>query len=410
MSALLSSKKWIRHSVEILSLLFCTTTHSLDEKTHAIDRANKELSIANSHFMIGNISQARDVYQSLLDQYPHSIALLLNTARAAYELNDNTYALQLLTQAYSLQPHNIEVQFQRALCLLSAGDYARGFTAYESRWQRSDKQHISLPCPRWYGESLEHKHILVVGEGDFGDIFQYIRFAKAIKTPTTSITLVVKPILAPLMQMQPYIDNTTSSLTSHQLYDYWISLMSIPAVLECTQDTIPQEMPYLHVSQETKVRNARYVNQTTYNIGICWSADIANDANRHPLAQRSIPLDLLCDACTISGVKLYPLYQKSYSETFDITHGSFVDTAGLIDNLDMVVTVDTAVAHLAGALGKSVWILLPYKSDWRWMLAREDSPWYPTATLIRNHATTDWHELCHNIKTMLIQHLREKCT
>jgi len=290
---------------------------------------------------------------------------------------------------------------------LAAGNYARGWIEYEWRWQQQDKKHINVPYAPWRGEPVAGKRLLLISEGDYGDIFQFVRFAQHLKKQNAHITLYTKKELIPLLQTQAYLDDVVCTLPPAEHIDYWQSLMSLPAYLCITEDTVAIQEPYIAIDAATVARNKKYINIATCNIGICWHADAANDANRPPLAQRSINQELF-NSLQLPGVTLYPLEKKQYDETFDVAYGSFIDTAALITQLDLIITVDTAIAHLAGALGRPIWVLLPYKSDWRWMLDRNDTPWYPTMTLFRNNKTTDWQELCNTVARELALFLDER--
>lgn len=390
-------------------IVLLTLTLSLPFTCFALtlEEANKQLNNANQLFVAGNIEKAFASYNTLHNLFPHSIALLQNTARAAYELNNNAYAISLLEKALKRQPDNPELHYQYAISLLTAGDYINGWYEYEWRWKKNDKQHIQFDYPQWRGEPTANKRLLLISEGDYGDIFQFVRFTKTLKKNGAHITLYTKKELIPLMRQQPYIDTVVSTLPPSHAIDYWISLMSVPAIVCKSESTLSADMPYITIDADAITRNKQYINQHTLNIGICWQADASNDANRPPLARRSID-DNLFDLFLLPGVTLYPLQKKHYDTDFDVVHGSFVDTAGLMHHLDLIITVDTAIAHLAGALGKQTWVLLPYKSDWRWMLERNDTPWYPTMTLFRNDSTTDWQSLCTDVAQTLAELLESK--
>lgn len=306
-----------------------------------LEEANKQLNSANEFFIAGDIESPLVIYNKLYNLFPQSIALLQNTARAAYELNNNTYAIELLENALHRQPDNPELHYQYAIALLTAGDYINGWHEYEWRWKKNDKKNIIFNYPQWRGEPIANKRLLLISEGDYGDIFQFVRFAHKLKQHGAHITLFTKKELAPLMRQQPYIDTVVSTLPPAHAIDYWISLMSIPAIIHTSESALSIDTHYLTIGANAISRNKRYINPHTFNIGICWHADITNDANRSPLARRSIDKKLF-DLLSLPGVTLYPLQKKYYDTDFDIAHGSFVDTASLIHHLDLIITRTSA--------------------------------------------------------------------
>lgn len=387
--------------IALLIIYFFHITHTIDMK-----EAHNNLIQANEFFIQGDVATAYDHYKRLLQQFPHSTALLANTARAAYECNNNQEALFLLKKALELKPDNAELHYQYAICLLAAGNYAHGWPEYEWRWKKSDKKNIQFPYPLWIDQDICHKRLLLITEGDYGDVFQFIRFALILKKMGAHITVLAQPELLPLLQQQSYIDAVISTLPSPETIDYWISLMSIPSRLSLDIAQVTINNAYMSVDSASITRNQALINPHTFNIGICLHADPINDANRPPCARRSIDAYFLA-LFDMPSVTFYPLEKKAYGTSFDVVHGSFLDTAGLMMHLDLIITVDTAVAHLAGALGKPTWLLLPYKSDWRWMLDRNDTPWYPQTLLIRNNNQLNWHDLCLDVQKRIKQKAKE---
>ena len=201
-------------------------------------------------------------------------------------------------------------------------------------------------------------------------------------------------------------------------YDAYVTMMNAPAVLCSTEETIPRAIPYLYPDPVLTNSWKQYcADDTNFKVGICWQASAHNDSSRFPCARRSIPLTLLATVGNINNISLYCLQQKegleqleevkdtysihTFDETFDVAHGAFMDTAALMKNLDLVITVDTALAHLAGGMGVPVWVLLPYSTDWRWITNRTDSPWYPTMKLFKQATPFDWDLVMEQVRTEL---------
>jgi ADP-heptose:LPS heptosyltransferase len=207
--------------------------------------------------------------------------------------------------------------------------------------------------------------------------------------------------------------------------------MSLPAALYLDEATIPKHNPYLFADPELVVfwreqlqpkaltGNQTLAHHAPLRIGICWQADLPHDESRLPVARRSIPLALLAQLADIPGVTLYSLQTHEHNaachtqelegciQTFDYKidteHGPFMDTAALIANMDIVITVDTATAHLAAALGKPTWLLLPYATDWRWIAHRTDSPWHPTMRIFKQPKPFDWQSVVNAVRQSLMQ-------
>jgi hypothetical protein len=264
--------------------------------------------------------------------------------------------------------------------------------------------------PRWTGQDLKDKTILVLGEQGHGDNIQFIRFLIHIKSLGARIILQTTDALVPLFTSGS-IDATIGFLDTVPEFDYWIPIMSIAGVLDVTLDNLPQQLSYITPNSElAKVWGARLGAKKRLRVGFCWSGRKDSWINRH----KGMPFETMLDL-----VKQNPDYEwinlqidctaeeaKILADTGVTCYpgliGSFNDTAALIQHLDVVLTVDTAVAHLAGALGRPTRIMLSqYALDWRWLLNRDDSPWYPSARLFRQPAMGDWTSVTAKIDKFL---------
>jgi hypothetical protein len=257
------------------------------------------------------------------------------------------------------------------------------------------------------------------------------------------------------MQRCDCVDEVISGVPAGFAYDARVTYMSLPAALYLDETTMPKRTPYLSADPElvdfwqTKLeekpilsRSSNYAlvteeektchaiateeertchavaPQGRRRVGICWQADLPHDESRLPVARRSIPIELLAQLANIPGVTLYSLQTHEHNaacnapeitgtiQTFDYPidteHGPFMDTAALITNMDLVISVDTATAHLAAALGKPTWLLLPYSTDWRWIAGRTDSPWHPTMRIFKQPAPFDWHSVIYEVAKALV--------
>lgn len=289
-------------------------------------------------------------------------------------------------------------QFDRALIALAHGDYINGFADYESRLIVHPQPACSIP--RWHGEPLNGKTIVLEMEQGIGDGIQFLRYAPMVKARGAGRVLVTFSGPSELLARCPGVDEVLWP-DKPALADVRAALGSLPGIFGTRLDSIPGAVPYLFANEQLAALWSRAVNQVAegrFKVGICWQGSPDNVAD----ATRSIPLDAFAPLA-MSGVCLIVL-QKDHGldqlarhrfptvqfDRLDEDRGPFEDTAAIMRNLDLVVTADTSIAHLAGAMGVPVWIALSARPDWRWLLNRDDSPWYPTAKLFRQERLGEW--------------------
>jgi len=365
---------------------------------------------ANDLYAQHNIEQALTLYKKIDEILPNNPAILHNIGFALAELNRPHEAVQYYEHVLAQKPDHAGAHFNAATAYLASGNYKKGWQEYEWRWKHHNKKLSDLPLPVWNGSDLFGKTILLRSEGALGDCMQFVRYAQLIKNQGAYIILQTLTPLKKLFSFASYIDEVISFDEQNLSADFQISLMSLPHRFDTQVNTIPNEIPYLYADKTLAKRYKKLFDKNFYNIGICWQADQKNDIQRPPLAQRTINVELFAQLNEIPNVQLFSLQvnkktnQKwlyEFGPDFDSTNGRFIDTAAVIKNLDLVITVDTSIAHLAGALGVKTWVLLPFKSDWRWMTERTDSPWYPNMRLYRNKKTTDWKQVMEQVKKSL---------
>ena len=233
----------------------------------------------------------------------------------------------------------------------------------------------------------------------------------------TVIAKVQKPLVQLLSQC-PYIDQVISAKTPTPAHDASASLMSLPAIFNDNENSFPHTIPYIFPSQSLMSHWKKELsNNSLLKIGICWQADVYNDSSRLPIARRGISLEKLYQLSSIKNIQLYSLQKNDgveqltnmpnnfplhvFDNSFDVKNGSFMDTAAVMMDMDLIITVDTAAAHLAGALGRPVWLLLPYATDWRWIISRTDSPWYPTMRIFKQKKPFDWDSVIQEVYNAL---------
>ncbi|MDR3550792.1 MAG: tetratricopeptide repeat protein [Candidatus Babeliales bacterium] len=372
---------------------------------------NSLLTIGNNYYNHAHMEKAAKVFEKLVTLFPTSPAVQFNLGYTLIELTQYRRAQECFKIACSLKPETPEFCVALATALLATGDYQQGWPLYEYRWQLPDKKAVVMNAPRWDGiSSLHGKRMLLLSEGALGDCIQFVRYAHILKQQGAYIILKTLSPLRQLLNLCPYIDEIITHNESTIAVDYYTSLMSLPALLHATIETVPSTIPYifantsLHNEWHTKLNHDKKIK-----VGICWQADTANDANRPPRAQRTISAQAFAPLAQIDPITLYslqhgqiaPSFMHDFGPELDTTHGRFMDTAAIISNLDLVISVDTSIAHLAGALGIATWLLLPYKADWRWLDAGDTCPWYPNMRIFRQRYDEGWQTVIDRIKQEL---------
>lgn len=332
-------------------------------------------------------------------------------------------AVACYDRAISINPDYAEAHCNRAFALLLAGDFERGWHEYEWRWDATRRPRgtrgRSLTGAPWRGEPLTGRTILLHGEQGFGDTIQFCRYATLVAAMGARVVLEVEAPLTRLLATVPGGVTVIAPGTKLPDLDYHCGLMTLPQRLQTRLDTIPHPSPYLHAAGEAVAQwrarlDARLGESTAPRIGLVWSGrQTLRDGRR-----RSIPLARLLEA-----LPREPRYVSLQNEVRDVDRpclaecdriadltdqvGDFADTAALCACLDLIVSVDTSMAHLGAALGKRTWILLPFAPDWRWLLDRDDSPWYPTAKLYRQERIDDWEGTLARLGADLAQAIAE---
>lgn len=384
------------------------------QKDITLSYANELLNIGNLHALNNNFEAAIITYKKILSLYPDSAAVFYNLGYAFNELTEYQQAVVAFEKACALQstPHNYVAL---ATAHLANGNYEKGWQTYEHRWDLPDKKNISLSCPRWDGKaSLQGKKILLLSEGALGDCIQFIRFAEQLKTKGAYIIVLAPQAITQLCSLCPFIDEIIPSDSCLPSTDYYTSLMSLPALLHITRENINGTIPYLNVDLPLfnywqsffRLHNKE---QPKFKIGICWQADPSNDANRPPKARRTIDAHIFQPLSKLPQAMLYSLqhnqqapdFMYNFGSSIDTIHGRFMDTTAIICNLDLIITVDTSIAHLAGALGVPTWLILPYKADWRWMKDCTDTPFYPAMYIFRAAENEQWSSIIETISDTL---------
>ncbi len=338
---------------------------------------------------------------------PEHPRILSNLGVTLMHLGEVDEAVTAQRQALRLAPDLAETHYNLATALLLKGDYREGWAEYEWLWRGGAKgtEIREFSEPRWQGEDPKGRTILLYGEQGLGDVLQFVRYAPLIAARGARVILEVYRPLRRLLADLPGICQIVTRGDPLPAFDWQLPLMGAPHVLGTTLESIPSDGPYLQAPAERAAPwRDRLAGLPGLKIGLVWSGDPrphdprANAVDR----RRSIRLSTLAPLLKLPGLSFVSLQKGTPAAQLDDIPQSlrpqnwmeeiddFADTAALIAQLDLVITVDTSVAHLAGALGKPVWILSRFDGCWRWMLTREDSPWYPTARLFRQTTPGDW--------------------
>ncbi len=385
-------------------------------------------SYAETHLDLGALlanqkrfDEAESAYRQVIALSPDSPVGWSNLGVLYACMKREAEAEQCYRTAMSLDADYAMARYNMSYLLLRQGRFEEGWHCLEARnWYEAWAAHLG--CPRWQGESLAGKSVLIGYEPGHGDMIQYCRYAAVLKEQgAVAITLVCHPALKTLLATLEDVDSVLSfddPIPSSGL-DFWTPPLSIPYYCKTRLDSIPAAIPYLRAPESRIEKWAALLPKGGFQVGLVWKGNplFENDADRS-LAS----LDVLLPLGGVDGVNFISLQKgagedeaKRPPDGLHLTHlGSqltdFADTAAVIANLDLVICVDTAVAHLAGALGKSCWVLLPdYKTDWRWMTERTDSPWYPgTMRLFRQHAMGDWNAVMGEVAAALAQRVQNR--
>lgn len=380
----------------LLRSLFTTPAPAEARAPSAAEELQRGLGLHNA----GRFPDAADAYRAALALDPALPAAHELLGRALASAGDYRGALSALDAAIRENPGSVQAHCTRGLALLALGDYAAAWPEYEWRWHREEMQHMRGMFKQawWKGENIRGRKLLVFAEQGFGDAIQFVRFVPALAARSGArIALDCHPPLKALFAAVPGVAEVIASDAEIPRYDLCLPLMSAPGVLGITAATLPREVPYLRAPEAHAARWRDIVGAGRgLKVGLAWSSD-PGAANA---SMKSVPLPLLAPLADVPGVTFHSVVPGALAGSVPAggmkisDHSArltdFSETAGLVASMDLVISVDTAVAHLAGAMGKPLWVLLRHVPDWRWEAAGEASRWYPTARLFRQASEGDW--------------------
>lgn len=379
--------------------------------------------LGNLLWMSLEFEAAEAAFRRAIELEPERPETLHNYGLLKFSQGDYQGAIDCYDRLLAQRPDNLLVRWDRALARLTSGDLTRGFAEYDVRFDLNDpdmrfdprlKSVRTTPIPLWQGEDLAGRTLYVYLEQGFGDTLQFARFLPILAQRGARIIFDAQPELLRLLRCLPGIAELRPPGSAIPDADFHVPLMSIPSRVGITLESVPAPISYL-APPPTDVPSLYRPPGTRLAIGIAWAGrpEHANDHNR------SMPLEQFLVLCDLPGVTLYSLQKGPRAGDLAALHAQplvrdlggqirdFADTAALVTQLDLVICVDSAVAHLAGALGRPVLLLLPYTPDWRWLARREDSPWYPSMRLVRQPAPQDWRSVMQQVRNMLAQILAQ---
>jgi len=377
-------------------------------ETHYRNALAQDPSMIEAHANLGNLLRARLDLEDAIVCYRHALdlddgvaAVHGNLGVALQEIGDAEAALAAYDRALDLQPDDAETRRNRAQVLLQLGRYEEGWREFEWRWQT---QHFAAirrtwAMPQWQGERIKGDTVLVHAEQGFGDTLQFARYLPLLAARVAKVIVECPSPVAGLVAGVAGVDDVVAAGQPLPDFDAHIPMMSLPGAFRTAERDIPADVPYLSVPDAAiNAWNGRFGEGGVVKVGIVWKGSQNHQRNQW----RSPGLDAMRPLLAAEGARFVSLQKDD--EALDLrtanlgTHvlpmgqefRDFSDTAAAIGHLDLVIAPDTSVAHLAGALGKPVWLMLPHVAEWRWLMNRNDSPWYPTMRLYRQTARGDW--------------------
>lgn len=359
-------------------------------------------------YQLDRVEEAVESYSTAVELQPDFTLAYINLGNSLGKLERLDEAIACYDQALVFQPESPEILFCKALVLLMAGRFDEGLPLYEHRWEGAGKSagmvRRKLSRPLWSGkEDLTGKTIFVHFEQGLGDTLQFCRYLGRLHELGATVVFQPHPPLVQLLKESGIKAKLVDNSREIPEFDYHCPLMSLPMAFSTTLSTIPNDTPYLGVSQKRVAKWRSRINPKTFNIGINWQG-----AKSKVDLGRSFPVALFEPVSKLADINLYSLQRfdgeeqleslpmgmrvERFGDSFD-SEGAFLDTAGVMKNLELVITSDTSIAHLAGGLGCPVWLILKKGAEWRWMLNRDTSPWYPSMRLFRQTSSGDWESV-----------------
>ncbi len=410
------AKRWFEKGKRLCRMKRYTEAIAAFEQALAVSPrypdAHNGLGVARDYS--GDARGAERSYRRAIRLDPGHAKAQHNLGTLYFVLNRLDVSMRAYRRAIALNPRIPRFRANLAKSQLLSGDLAAGFRNYEYRWAIGQSWTGRAPRRAWDGRRpLAGKSILLHTEQGFGDMIQFVRFVPRVIDLGAKVHLEArKPLLRLFEASFRRVEAVHTVGQPLPKCDEYCSVLSLARAFAVELATIPAQVPYLKAPRGWRGKGLD-TSSAVPRIGIAWSGSVSHDEDRRPLMPFSIPFARFCEIFRGCNARLYSLQTEvrdgdraAFDATPEVSNfmermRDFADTAAVIREMDLVVSVDTAVAHLAGALAKPVWILLPFTPDWRWLLGRSDSPWYPTARLFRQPCAGDWDSVFAEVRAAL---------
>lgn len=362
----------------------------------------------------GYLEQAVNSYRQAIARRPNYPMAHNNLGLDLTEMGRPTEALLHYEQALRLDPNYARAHWNYSLTLLMTGDFERGWTEYAWRLRCPELPTRQFPQPYWDGSPLGGRTILLHAEQGLGDMMQFVRYAPLVQERGGRVIVECPPSLVRLLTRCAGVEQVFATGSPLPPFDVHAPLLSLPGLFGTNLGNIPAAVPYLHVDPALQAKWKQELPGDGLRVGLVWQGRATHPRDR----LRSMPLRQFVPLAKIEGVRLFSLQkgqgieQLNEAGLFPIIDlgpriSDLADTAAILQQLDLLICVDTAPAHLAGGLGVPVWVLLPFVPDWRWLLHRSDSPWYPSMRLFRQGQVGDWDGVLGWVEAALRERVRE---
>lgn len=402
--------------LEKYEIAFTTLSHLEQQGDDSVD----VLSALGQYYLSQqNPAMALSYYNKVIDRDPKNAAVLLNRGNLYYGLKDLNRAENDTRAAMEARNDFADAHFNLALLLLMQGRYLEGWEEYEWRMHTNrmsfDKTDLpTLSQPQWAGQDLNGKAILIFPEQGFGDTLQFLRYAEYLKRDGANVIVASKPPLIEITKTCPWVDKVIGNGEATGAYHYWSFPMSLPHYYQTTLETIPASLPYFFANEDKKAEWKQKIesksNKNLIKVCLVWAGSSVhgNDKNR------SMALELFAPLMLIEGVEWYCLHMRENAEPVYEMNGiiihnlgrdveDFTDSAAILTHMDLLISVDSAPLHLAGAMNRPAWGMIAWVPDFRWLLDRTDSPWYSSIKLFRQKQAQDWTSVIAEVKDDLVK-------
>jgi Flp pilus assembly protein TadD len=375
------------------------------------DFAEAYSNLGNALQDLGRLDEAVAAYKEAINLKPDFAEAHSNLGNALKNLGRLKEAIGAHNTAIGYQPDYAQGHFNLGIALLLNGAVSHGWAEYEWRWRRKEQQATPrrFAKPQWQGEEVKGRTVLLHAEQGLGDTIQFCRYAPLIAARGARVLLQAPPSLLRLLSGLQGVERVIAVGDPLPAFDFHCPLMSVPHIFGTTLATIPAPLSYIPVDEAKRRHWQQRLSAAAHRrVGLVWAGNPQHGNDRN----RSLPFAALAPLWNIPGIRWYSLQVGERRADLDAAPpgviedlspflDDFAETAAAISQLDLVLTVDTSVAHLAGAIGHPTWVMLPFIPDWRWLLERRDSPWYQSVRLFRQAQRGAWASVIHNVEAAL---------